>query len=299
MDDPLLAPWIAWTLLAALLQSVRTAAQKQLNTDISAEGATLVRYLFGLPFALLYLAVLTHGIEIPTVNHVFLLAVLAAGFLQILATVLLVRLFKLRNFAIGSTYVRAEILITAILGMLLFSDWVSPLGWLANLVCAAGLLLVNLTGAGRWGGLFSQSAAYGLTASIAFSLTSLLIREASLSINIDSAVIAAAMTLAAMVCIQTVMSLVLVSYRNSSELGLIIQHWRPSLFIGITGIIGSIGWFTAFTLERAAYVKTLGQVEFFISVLISYYIFKERPSKREWMGMLLLVLGVILLLASD
>ena len=299
MDDPLLAPWIAWTLLAALLQSVRTAAQKQLNTDISAEGATLVRYLFGLPFALLYLAALTHGIEIPTVNHVFLLAVLAAGFLQILATVLLVRLFKLRNFAIGSTYVRAEILITAILGMLLFSDWVSPLGWLAILVCAAGLLLVNLTGAGRWGGLFSQSAAYGLTASIAFSLTSLLIREASLSINIDSAVIAAAMTLAAMVCIQTVMSLVLDSYRNSSELGLIIQHWRPSLFIGITGIIGSIGWFTAFTLERAAYVKTLGQVEFFISVLISYYIFKERPSKREWMGMLLLVLGVILLLASD
>jgi drug/metabolite transporter (DMT)-like permease len=285
--------------MAALLQSVRTAAQKRLTADISAEGATLVRYLFGLPFALLYLAVQAQGVQLPRVGMTFLLAVLAAGALQIIATILLIRLFKLRNFAVGSTYVRAEILVTALLGTALFSDWVSPGGWLAIIICCIGLLLVNLTGVGRWGGLFSRSAAYGIAASIAFSLTSLLIRMASLSLELDSAVIAAAMTLAVMVCIQTVMSLLLVIIRDKRELALIALHWKPSLFVGITGVIGSVGWFTAFTLERAAYVKTLGQVEFLISVLISYYFFKERPTAKEWTGMLFLVVGVVLLLISD
>ena len=107
--------------MAALLQSVRTAAQKQLTSDISAEGATLVRYLFGLPFALLYLAVQVQGIQLPRLGPTFLFSVLAAGALQIVATVLLIRLFKLRNFAVGSTYVRAEILVTALLGVSFFS----------------------------------------------------------------------------------------------------------------------------------------------------------------------------------
>ena len=285
--------------MAALLQSVRTAAQKQLTSDISAEGATLVRYLFGLPFALLYLAVQVQGIQLPRLGPTFLFSVLAAGALQIVATVLLIRLFKLRNFAVGSTYVRAEILVTALLGVSFFSDWVSASGWLAIIICCIGLLLVNLTGVGRWGGLFSRSAAYGIAASIAFSLTSLLIHMASLSLQLESAVIAAAVTLAAMVCIQTAMSLLLVIVRDKRELGLIAHHWKPSLFVGITGVIGSVGWFTAFTLERAAYVKTLGQVEFLISVLISYYFFKERPTRQEWTGMLFLVVGVVLLLISD
>ena len=285
--------------MAALLQSVRTAAQKQLTADISAEGATLVRYLFGLPFALLYLAIQAQGIQLPRLGPTFLFSVLAAGALQIVATVLLIRLFTLRNFAVGSTYVRAEILVTALLGVSFFSDWVSASGWLAIIICCIGLLLVNLTGVGRWGGLFSRSAAYGIAASIAFSLTSLLIRMASLSLKLESAIIAAAVTLAAMVCIQTVMSLLLVIVRDKRELGLIVHHWKPSLFVGITGVIGSAGWFTAFTLERAAYVKTLGQVEFLISVLISYYFFKERPTRQEWTGMLFLVVGVVLLLISD
>ena len=106
-----LEPWVWWTLLAAMMQAVRTAGQKQLTAAVTPLAATLVRYLFGLPFALLWLtyAGATLNFDFPDLNLTFLVSGLIAGILQIVATLLLVRLLTLRNFAVGTTFVKSEI----------------------------------------------------------------------------------------------------------------------------------------------------------------------------------------------
>ena len=316
----MLESWIFWALLAALMQSVRTAGQKYLTDHISALGATLVRYLFGLPFAVAYLLLLVHRSDgsLPDLNDTFILSVLLAGILQIIATILLIRLFTFRNFAVGSTYVRSEIMLTAIIGAVFFAEAVSLLGWLAIAVIFAGLIVISsgrvrsgrvssgrvssgrtsLGGKGKLEGLWNRSAAYGLGAGAMFALTSLLIRQASLSLGIQDAMLSAAITLAFMISMQTVITFFWVLKQNAAEIVTIMHQWRPSLFVGITSVVGSAGWFTAFTLERAAYVKTLGQVEFLITLTIAVLYFKEIPSKPELTGMLLIVVGVIVLLLS-
>ncbi len=282
------------------MQSIRTAGQKYLSETVSPLGATLVRYLFAAPFALLYVLWLSinRASTLPEPNCTFLLAGIAASILQIFATVLLVRLLTLRNFAVGSCYIRTEVLATALLGLLLFGELVSGLGWFAMLVCVSGLLIITIAKSGRVKELWNTAALYGLAAGLALALTALLIRQASLSFGIEDAIFTAALTLVYMVLIQTIICLSFLLVRNASEMKVIFRQWRAGLFVGTTSLIGSIGWFTAFTLERAAYVRTVGQLEFLVTLWISILFFKEVPSRLELIGMLILVIGVVVLLIS-
>ena len=292
--------WIAWTLLAASMQSVRTAGQKYLSGNVTPLAATMVRYLFGLPFALAYLAFIAadRQFALPQLNQTFLLCGLLAGMLQIIATVLLVHLFTLRNFAVGSTYARTEVMITAILGFLFFNEAITPPGWLAIAVCVGGVMLINIARSGGVNRIWNRSAAYGLAAGLAFSLTSLLIRRASRSLGVDDSVLTAAMTLCYMVAWQTLITVVWILVAEKDQFHKVVRMWRPSTFVGITSVIGSAGWFTAMTLEFASYVKTLGQVEFLITLSIGWFYFHERPTRPEFAGMVMIIAGVVTLLLA-
>lgn len=282
------------------MQSVRTAGQKQLTGVISPFAATMVRYLYGLPFALGYLAVLASQRDaLPSLNVTFLIAGFLAGVLQIIATVLLIHLMTMRNFAVGSTYVRTEIVLTAMIGFLFFAEDISPLGWLAVLICVAGVMTINVARSGAVNRFWNLSAAYGLGAGLAFALTSLLIRKASLSFGIDDSALTAAMTLSYMVTLQTIITVLWVAFQAPRQFAPVRVHWRLGLFVGMTSVCGSIGWFTAMTLELASYVKTLGQIEFLITVVIGWFYFKERPRGVEWLGMLLILGAALLLLLAS
>jgi drug/metabolite transporter (DMT)-like permease len=291
--------WIAWTLLAASMQAVRTAGQKYLHESLSALTATLARYLFGLPVVLAYVLWLDPPFDQASMTVAYGLSIALAGGLQVLATVLLVRLFSLRNFALGSTFIRLEIMMTAVMGSLFFQDALSSLAWLGVMVASVGIVSLQWNPERRLHLTLDRSVFYGLASALAFSLTSLLIRDASLSLGLNDAVSAAAMTLALMVILQTGLCVGLVFINERREIKQLLLKWRLGLFIGVTGVLGSIGWFTAFTLERAAYVKTLGQIEFVFSLLISYFIFKERAKQHEWWGMGLVCLGAVLMIWAD
>lgn len=290
--------WVFWTLLAATMQAVRTAGQKQLSMSVSPLGTTMVRYLFGLPFAIAYLAILAadRGLALPPPNIEFLLAGFAAGVLQIVATVLLIRLFALRHFAVGSTYIRTEVLLTALIGFFLFAEAVEPIGWLAIGIAVVGLVMINVARTGGMGGLWDTSAVYGLGAGLSFAFCSLFIRHASLSFGIDESMLTAAITLCYMVVLQTVITTVLIGITAPEQFERVRVAWRPCLFIGVTSVIGSVGWFTAMTLELASYVKTLGQIEFLLTFAIGWYYFRERPLPAEIVGMVLIVVAVVVLL---
>jgi len=69
---------------------------------------------------------------------------------------------------------------------------------------------------------------------------------------------------------------------------------NESIKLGIGA--GSVGWFTAMSLQDAAVVKTLGQTEFVVTLLISYFYFGESTTPKEYIGIMLITLSVILLM---
>jgi drug/metabolite transporter (DMT)-like permease len=297
--------WIPITLFAVIMQTVRTAGQKHLTVHLDAIAVTLVRFLFGLPFVAIYLACVAAWSEnsFPPLNGTFVGYTVLGGVAQIVATVLLIYLFSLRNFAVGTTYARTEAFLTAFIGALFFGEWISFQGWVAILVSVAGVVVLTIArshvaSSSILGRLWNRAAAIGLGSGLGFALASLSIRKASLSLGIDDFLLSAGMTLVVMVILQTFIMIAYVAIKSPAQFPIIAQQWRVSLFVGITSALGSIGWFTAMTVERAAYVKSLGQVEFLFALVISTLFFRERTTRLELLGMLLVAMGVVVLLLA-
>ncbi|OKY25781.1 DMT family transporter [Thalassotalea sp. PP2-459] len=289
--------WIYFTLLAAFMQAVRTAGQKQLGQHLNAMATTSVRYVYALPFAYLYLFVLLDIREqtIPSLNDTFLVYALIASVMQIIGTACLVAAFNYRNFAVATSLAKTEAIQVAILGVLLFSATLSVLGWLSVIIGVVGVLIVSKVQFTFNDVFKNPGAGFGLASGLALAITTLLIRESSLALNSDL-MISAAVTLVFMITVQSILSLLYVTIQNKQQILVMFNQWRLCLFVGITSVLGSIGWFTAASFQNAAYVKALGQIEFFITLLLTYRIFKERISLKEYVGMFLIMLSVVILL---
>ncbi|MBT3331508.1 MAG: EamA family transporter [Rhodospirillaceae bacterium] len=299
--------WIPITFLAAFMQAARTAGQKHLTKDFSAVGASYVRFLWGLPFALVYLWYLHHSgghdlsAVLPVMGWTYFVFAALTAISQIAATVLLVFLFSLRNFAIGSTYARTEALLTAIVGAVVFHEALAGAGWVAVAMGALGVIMINLARTGVAGEtfvrrLFQPAAGVGLLAGLGFAGASLFLRQASLSLGLSDWLYSAALTLALVLIIQTAIMTGYVLFRARDQIAAMGPNWRGCLFVGITSVIGSAGWFTAMTIERAAYVKALGQVELLFTLALSVLFFKERSTPKELLGMALVAGSIIVLL---
>ncbi len=293
--------WIYFTLLAAIMQAVRTAGQKQLSGKLNAIATTAVRYVYALPFAWCYLwwMLAFREVEIPKLNSEFLYYALIACVTQIIGTVCLVAAFRYKNFAVATSLAKTEAVQVAIVGALLFAAPLSFMGWFSVIVGVVGVFLVSkvkfnfrnaMAGADAMAGL-----SFGLGAGLGLAITTLLIRESSLALNADL-MVSAAVTLVFMITVQTFISLMYVYFQDKSQLRLMLKYWRLCLFVGVTSVLGSIGWFTGASLQTAAYVKALGQVEFFITLALTYRLFKEKITSIEYVGMLLIILSVVILL---
>lgn len=289
--------WVLFTLLAVVMQSVRTAGQKKITEKISIQAATLVRFLFGIKFAAIYFAYIYWFYE-PIMFEVktkFFLFGGLASVAQILATVCLINVLSMKNFAVGTSLAKTEAILTAILGALFFSSTLSFLGYISVFIGSAGLIFASRWGVVRGGTRNFQSLLYGLCAGLGFALASLWIRGASLSLEVGP-IPGAAAVLLYMVVFQTVICLLWVALKEPQQLKLIKQNFNACLFIGFTGVAGSVGWFTAMSLQNPALVRTLGQIEFIISLLITYLYFDERVSRQEYLGIILIGLSVFLVI---
>lgn len=283
------------------MQAVRTAGQKQLSGKLNSMATTAVRYVYALPFAWLYLGWMLSfkGIEIPKLNNEFLVYALIACVTQIIGTVCLVAAFRYKNFAVATSLAKTEAIQVAVVGALLFAAPLSFMGWFSVIVGVVGVFLVSkvkfnlrhvMAGSDATIGL-----SFGLGAGLGLAITTLLIRESSLALNTDL-MVSAAVTLVFMITVQTFISLAYVYFQDKSQLGLMLKHWRLCLFVGVTSVLGSIGWFTGASFQTAAYVKALGQVEFFITLALTYRLFKEKITAIEYFGMFLIILSVVILL---
>jgi len=293
--------WIYFTLLAATMQAVRTAGQKQLSGKLNAMATTAVRYVYALPFSWAYVWWILNyrDVSVPTLNNDFLFYALIACITQIIGTACLVAAFRYKNFAVATSLAKTEAIQVAIVGALLFAAPLSVMGWFSVVVGVVGVFFVSkikfnlrnvLAGSDAMAGL-----SFGLAAGLGLAITTLLIRESSLALNTDL-VVSASITLVFMITVQSFISIIYVYFEDKKQLKLMLTHWRLCLFVGVTSVLGSIGWFTGASLQTAAYVKALGQVEFFITLALTYRLFKEKITTIEYIGMLLIILSVVILL---
>lgn len=283
--------WIPFTLLAAFMQAWRNAFQKQLSKDVSVAGVTLARFIWASPLAALYLAGLYQWqpVALPTFNHRFVFFIVGAAVAQIIATALMVKLFKLRNYAIGAGLAKSEAILAAILGVAFFSESLSLLGWVGVLLGAVAVFL--LSGA-SWQQLSWPVLLLGISSGLSFALTSLWVRQASLALGLPFPH-GAAWVLLVVILLQTLILLSYLLWRERSTLLALWRRPRLTLLISISSCIGSIGWFTAMSLESVALVKTLGQVEVLFMLLISAFFFKEKLQRTDHGGLALIVLAAI------
>lgn len=292
--------WIPITIAAAFAQTLRNAAQKQLTASLGTLGATLVRFLYGLPFAALWLAGVqafeASALPAPTVS--FGAWVLLGAVSQILATALLLRVIAERNFTLGVAYSKSEIIQVAVLGFAFLGD---PIGWMpaaAIVTGTLGVLLLSPADAQRpfrsmIAGVGSRSALLGLASGSGFALSAIGYRGAALALDDVSFLSAAACTLMAAQIIQTVLLGGWLLVRRLQTFLKVLREWRASLFAGLMGATASVGWFTAMAIEPAAHVRTLGLIELVFSYLLSRRLFSERLTRRELVGLGLLSLGLV------
>jgi drug/metabolite transporter (DMT)-like permease len=295
--------WIPVTVWAALAQTVRNAAQRHLTAELGTLGATLVRFLYGLPFALVWLAVARDwaASAVPLPNGRFAFWVFTGAISQIAATALLLRTMQARNFALGVAYSKTEVLQVAVFGLAFLGDPVSAPAALAVAAGTLGVLLLSPADKERplralLTGWTSRTALLGLACGALFALSAVGYRGAALSLPPGTPfLMAGAVTLVAAQLVQTLLLGGWLVARQPEVVRRVLRAWRVSLFAGFMGAAASAGWFTAFAIEPVAHVRTLGLVELVFSYAVSRRLFRERLARLELFGMGLLALGVAII----
>lgn len=283
------------TLVAAALQTARFSLQKQLKTlGLSTLAATASRFVTASPLALMLTAVLmlAYGYGWPALAPGFWPAAMVGGAAQIAATFCTVSLFSRRSFAVGIAFTKTEVLQVALFSAVFLGERVSAPGLLAILIGVAGVLVLTRPKGGWKGDFLNKATVLGLLAGGLFGAASVGYRAATLAVGNDDAFFRAAFALAAVTTFQTLMLLPWLIWFERGEMARIAAARRPAFWAGVTGMLASVGWFWAFALMNAAYVRAVGQVELLFTVAVSTFVFGERPSRRGMVGIGLLALSI-------
>ena len=286
--------WIPITLAATALQVARNAFQRGLLADAGPWGATLVRFLFGLPFAAVFLGVawLVGGPVRPRLDGGFMLACVAGGAAQIIATAAMLVSMRRSSFALGTVFQQSSIPLAAIMGVA-FGDHVPPLRWLGLALVTAGLVALGwprkLTGQ-----KVGSAALLGLVAGAGFALSSNAFRQAALSVAPGAPVFGALATLLVVQALQSASLAAWLGVTDRGALATVMARWRESLPAGFFGAAASGLWFTAFALSPAGPVRAVGVAEMPIAALAGRRLFAERMAPWQIAVLAQIVVGVCL-----
>jgi len=294
--------WIPVTIAAAFFQTLRFMLQKHLSqVELSAAGATFARFLYSAPLVAVLLALYLIFSEqsLPDLSRAFWIYGVAGGTAQVLATVCVVMLFKQRNFAVGITFKKTEVMQTVLVGLVVLGEGVSVLGFGAIFIGLIGVLLLSDPpgGTGTWlRRISNRSAGLGLVSGVFFAISGVCYRGASLEIVSDDPLLRAGVTLSAVTMMQMLGMALWLALREAGEITAVWRARRVAGWIGLTSMAGSMCWFTAFTLQTAAYVNALGQVELIFSLIASSLFFRESISWREIAGIGVLGISILMLI---
>ena len=288
--------WAVFTVIAAAAQTVRNATQRELTTTLGTVGATHVRFLFGFPFAAIFLLgdVIVLDRSLPSPPIAFAGWVLWGAAAQFAATALMLAAMGERSFVVTIAYIKTEPVQVALFGLVLLGDKVTLPMAIAIVVATAGVVLMSVKPGAMTGGL--KPTVLGLGSGALFGLSAIGFRGAILSLHDPSFVMAATFTLTVGLALQAVVLTLYLYLRDRAVLAAIFRAWKPSLFAGFMGALASQFWYLGFAIATAASVRTLALVEVLFAQGISHFVFKQPISARELAGIVLIVAGVVLLI---
>ncbi|MCK0167425.1 DMT family transporter [Jannaschia sp. S6380] len=290
--------WLFATLLAASVQALRFLLQKRLAlSGLSSTAATFARFVYAPAAVALGLGawVLVADGTLPPIGDGFWPYAVAGGISQILATICVVALFSYRNFAVGIAFSKVTVLMTVVAGFLILGETVTAADLAAMALGFLGVVLLSVPEGRRWQ-VFNRGSLLGLASGVFFSISAVGYRGASLLVLSDAPLVRAAVTLGLVTLLQTVLLGAWLAWRDPSGLMAVFRRWRATSLVGATSMIGSMGWFTAYTLQTAAYVNAVGQVELILSIAIGWIVLGERQTRREVIGISLVGLSVVALI---
>jgi drug/metabolite transporter (DMT)-like permease len=284
--------WIPVTLLASSAQTLRNAMQRDLIGALGAVGAAQVRFLFGLPFALMFLAGLTAatGLGLPRLTAANLAWTVFGAVSQVIATAMMLAAMRTKSFVVAVAYTKTEAAQIALFGLIALNDPPTPALVAAIALATIGVALMAIRGRKElmadW-----RSAALGLFSATFFAFAAIGFRSAVIDVASPSRVLSASVILVVGLAIQSaVLGLYLAAFDRAGARA-ILDAWRSSLFAGFMGALASQLWFIAFALSQAAPVRTLALIEVPMAQVVSLKMFREPPSLREGLGMSLIVIA--------
>ena len=294
--------WVLATLIAAAAQTARNATQASLTRAIGTIGATHVRFLFGLPFALAFLALVAglHGQPVPAVTLKALGFTVLGALSQIAATALMLVLMKSQSFAVTTAWLKTEPVLVALIAAAVLGDPLTLAMLLAIATATAGVVLMSVkpgTSAAMWRD--SGPALTGLLAGALFGLSAIGFRGAIVALPEGDFLIRATTILALGLTLQAATLGVWLLAFDRTALVASLRAWKPSLAAGFLGAFASQFWFIGFSLTSAANVRTLALIEVIFAQAVSWFVFRQAVSARQMLGMAIIVLGVGLLLRSQ
>ena len=295
--------WIPITVGAALSQCWRTAMQQKLRGLLSVNAAGFVRYLYGVPMAVVILLVTlwVTDLPLPTPNAMFLMWCLLGGIGQILGTNLLIMAFGYRNFAVGTAYAKTEAAQSSIVALILLGEMLRPLAWAGIALGLVGVQVLSLAGRGLkprelLAATVQPAALCGLGTGFIFAVITVFIKLANQSLEGDSLILRAVFALVVTNCMQTVLQGTYLALREPAELRKAFTSWRSSMWVGTLSGLGSACWYSAFAMAPLAMVRSLGQIEVVFTLLFSRFYLHETLKRSEIMGLVLVVFSVVLIL---
>ncbi len=296
--------WVLITILAVTSQLFRNVFSKQLSKKLSPETVSLARFLYGIPIIIIVYSIgesFYGSVEIS--SFYFYIWILIFSVTQIIANSLLVSLFHKKNFAVSITYIKTETIFAAILAILFLSENISFVAWIGVLIAFFGLILSsfskNKIGFSALKKSIHQKSSYiGILSGLLFAIAVLSIKSSFSYLDTESVFMKSSFSLLIALPIQAVFLISYIFWKKKTELLEIIKNPKIPFLTGTLSGIGSFFWFFAFAITHIVYVKTLGQIEFILGILISAYYFKEKIYKNEIFGMILIALGSIILIFS-
>jgi len=288
--------WAVFTVIAAIAQTVRNAMQRELTTSLGTVGATHVRFLFGFPFVLVFLAgvLIATGMPLPRPGLSFWPWVIDGAVTQVAATALMLAAMSERSFVVAIAYLKTEPIQVAVFGLIFLGDIVTWPMMTAIIIATAGVVAMSTKPGGMIGGI--RPTLIGLASAGMFALSAIGFRGAILNLDLPNYLMAATFTLAVGIAMQAVLLSLYLWLRQPSVLAAILRAWKPSLSAGFAGAVASQFWFLAFALATAASVRTLALIEVLFAQLVARFAFGQKTTAREAAGMALVVAGVGLLL---
>jgi len=286
--------WAVFTIIAAASQTARNAMQRELTATLGTAGATHVRFLFGFPFALVFLIglKLVTGLPLPAVSPGYWPWIVCGALAQVTATALMLAAMSERSFVVAVAYIKTEPVQVALFGLIFLGDRVTSAMAVAIMIATAGVIVMSLKPGAATS---SRATLLGVGAGGMFALSAIGYRGAVLALGDPSFVMAATFTVVVGLFMQAVALTFYLAVRDIEVLRAILRAWKPSILAGFMGALASEFWFLAFAIATAASVRTLALVEVLFAQAISKFIFKQPTTPREAVGIVLVVIGVGLL----